>query len=112
VTQNTGHGRQSERPATFGERLLFAIWLGGKVLGTDNTKEFAEAIGKNGSQVSKWIAEDPRPGWDSIKAVATAVGIDPAWLDDPQAQRAEVPADFPQWIAARRERERQSRRKA
>lgn len=91
-----------DQPPTFRERMLFAIWLAGKVLGVENSKQFAKAIGKGASQLSKWVNSNPRPALESIKLIATAVGISAAWLDDPKQPDAREPADFPVWLAARR----------
>lgn len=77
-----------------GERLLFAVWLGGKILGTTNSKQFAEVIGKGAAQLSKWIQGKPRPSWESIKLVADAVQIDAVWLDEPQRPGAIEPPDY------------------
>jgi transcriptional regulator with XRE-family HTH domain len=102
---------QENEPPSFGERLTFAIWLAGKVLGVENSEQFARAAKKGPSQLSKWAREDPRPNWDSIKALAEAVQIDPVWLDDSTRPNAIEPPDFPQWIAARRQRAQQTRPK-
>ena len=102
---------QENEPPSFGERLTFAIWLAGKVLGVENSEQFARAAQKGPSQLSKWIREDPRPNWESINALAKAVQIDPVWLDDPTRPNAIEPLDFPQWIAARRLRAHQTRPK-
>lgn len=96
----------SPPPPSFGDRLTFAIWLAGKVLGVDNAKQFSLAIDKDAAQLSKWVREDPRPGWTNIKAVADAVGIDPLWLDDPSRDGVKEPPDFAQWWAARVERQK------
>jgi transcriptional regulator with XRE-family HTH domain len=95
---------KEKAPSTFGERLLFAIWLSAKTLGTDNSKQFARAIGKGAPQLSKWVNEKPRPEWPSIKKIADAVGIDPLWLDEPTREGAKEPDDFPAWLRARRKR--------
>lgn len=89
-----------------GERLLFAVWLAGKILGAQNAKQFAEVIDKGAAQLSKWIQGTQRPSWESIKLVADAVQIDPVWLDDPTRPGAVEPPDFDQWFAARRAREK------
>jgi transcriptional regulator with XRE-family HTH domain len=98
---------QGEKPAPseLGERLLFTVWLAGKILGAQNAKQFAEVIGKGAAQLSKWVQGKPRPSWESIKLVADSVGIDPVWLDDPTRAGAAEPADFAQWLAAKRGRE-------
>lgn len=103
-------GKQSD-PATLSERLLFAIWLAGKTLGVQNAKQFAEAIGKGAPLLSKWVSGEKRPSWGSLKTVADAVGIDAGWLDDPTRNGAVEPADFAQWLGARRAREKRTRRK-
>lgn len=112
VKKTSGQETQQNRPSAFGERLLFVIWLAGKVLGVENSKQFAAAVGKGPSQLSRWVREDPRPGWETIKSLADAVSIDPLWLDEPTRQGAREPADFPQWLQARRQREHPQRRRA
>jgi transcriptional regulator with XRE-family HTH domain len=104
MTQSSSRGRQAQS-STLRERLLFVVWLGGKILGAENSKQFAEVIGKGAPQLSKWINEDPRPSWENIKLIADAVRIDPVWLDAPTRENAVEPTDFAQWIGARRERE-------
>jgi len=102
VKKDSVHHPQQNGQATFGERLLFVIWLSGKVLGVENAQQFAKAVGKGASQLSRWVREDPRPNWDSIKRVADAVGVDALWLDEPGRKGAVEPPDFPEWLAARR----------
>lgn len=109
VSEKSSSDNQDDSPSTIGERLLFCTWLSAKVLGTESQREFARAIGKGGTQLSKWIAEDPRPSWDSIKAIADALGINAAWLDEP-GRGGDVPRDFPEWLAARRRRQAELRR--
>lgn len=103
--------RDDEQLSAFGERLLFAIWLAGKVLGVENAKDFAEAIGKDASQLSRWMKESPRPSWGTIKKIADSLGINAQWLDEPTREGASVPDDFPVWLAARRRREAEMRQR-
>jgi transcriptional regulator with XRE-family HTH domain len=104
VAQSSIQVSQKESPSSFGERLGFVIWLAGKVLGVDSGKQFAQAIGKRSSQLSRWLKEDPRPEWATIKRMADAVGVSPMWLDEPTANGAVEPDDFPEWLVARRRR--------
>lgn len=101
----SGAQEHNANPSTFRERLLFVIWLSGKVLGVENATQFAQAIGKGASQLSKWVNENPRPEWGSIRSIAEVVGISAAWLDDPMQRDAVEPAEFPEWLAARHSRE-------
>lgn len=111
MTQSSG--RSGKPPAsTLGERLLFAVWLGGKILGAENSKQFADAIGKGAPQLSKWVKEEPRPSWENVKLIADAVGIDAGWLDDPTRAGTVEPPDFAQWFAARKDREKANRKVA
>ena len=112
MKQSSGPERKETGQSTFGERLLFVIWLGGRVLGVENNKQFAEAIDKGAAQLSKWVREEPRPSWENIKTIAGAVGVEAAWLDDPARAAGSEPPDFAEWLAARREREKRLRRKA
>lgn len=96
--------QQNDQPSTFGERLAFAIWLAGKVLGVENAKDFAGVLGKGQPQLSRWLREDPRPAWPTIKQIAEAVDISALWLDDPTARGAIEPEDFGQWLENRRAR--------
>lgn len=95
-----------------GERLLFVIWLSGKVLGADDSKSFAAAIGKGPTQLSRWVSEKSRPEWDTVKKIAQAVGISAMWLDDPSHPDAIEPPDFATWIIPRRAKQKAARRKA
>lgn len=105
-------GQENSRPATFADRLLFVIWLAGKELGVENVGQFADAIDKNPTQLSRWIKEDPRPSWDSIKRIADAVSVDAVWLDTPERPGTTEPPDFAKWFAAKLRREQpESRRK-
>jgi transcriptional regulator with XRE-family HTH domain len=112
VKKVSGSERQQKSPSQFGERLLFVIWLAGKILGVENAKQFAEAIGKGQSQLSRWVKEDPRPEWTTIKRIADSVSVDPLWLDEPSRPGAVEPADFAQWLDARRTRTSPKSRKA
>ncbi len=104
MTKLSVHAGQSHDRSSFGDRLLFVIWLAGKVLGVDNGKQFAAAIGKGPSQLSRWLNEDPRPNWETIKAIADSVKISAVWLDDPSRADATEPPDFAEWLRARRQR--------
>lgn len=105
--------KENEPLSTMGDRLLFTIWLAGKVLGVDSAKDFADAIGKGATQVSNWVKGQKRPEWDTIKRIADAVGINAVWLDDPTRSEAVEPPDFAEWIRPRREREKlKARRRA
>jgi hypothetical protein len=105
VKKESGDQEKQKIPSTFRERMLFVIWLAGKVLGTDNSQQFARALRKGASQLSKWVNENPRPEWESIKKIADTVRVDPMWLDDPIRPGAHVPPDFEEWLTARRERQ-------
>lgn len=105
--------KQDGRPvvkSTFRDRLFFVIWYAGRELGTENMKQFGEAIGKKGTQLSKWAKEEPRPSWESIKAIADVVHLSAAWLDDPDRLEAQEPPEFAGWLAARRQREQREQR--
>lgn len=106
MKQSSSLASKQNAPASLGERLLFSIWLAGKKLGTENSKQFAAEIEKGAPQLSRWVTGEQIPSWASIKIVADAVGIDPVWLDDPTRDGAKEPPDFGEWIAARRARER------
>jgi transcriptional regulator with XRE-family HTH domain len=106
VSKSSGRERtKKERPPTLRERLLFVVWLAGREVGTDGSGDFAQAIGKDPTQLSRWVKERERPSWDSIKRLADAVGIDAVWLDEPTRSGAVEPPDFPRWYASRLKRE-------
>lgn len=109
MKQSSSGASKQNAPASLGERLLFAVWLAGKKLGVESSKQFAEEIEKGAPQLSRWVTGEQTPSWASIKIVADAVGIDPVWLDDPAREGAKEPADFAEWIVARRTRERKAK---
>ena len=103
--------RKQNHPASFGDRLRFVIWLSALRLGTDSAKELSEVLGKGKNQLSKWVAENPKPGFPTIKRIADVVGVSPSWLDDPTSSDAREPEFFAEWYAARLERQRAGARK-
>lgn len=78
------------------------MWWSALKLGTWTGKEFALKVGKLETQISGWVREDPKPGWEIIKLIAGAVDVSPAWLDDPRTAGAEEPELFAEWLTARR----------
>lgn len=108
MTQSSGRPKKGDE-STLSERLLFAVWLSGKILGTENSKQFAAQIQKGASQLSKWVNESPRPSWENIKLIADAVRISAVWLDDPSRSGAQEPDEFPEWLASRRRRQQPKR---
>lgn len=79
------------------------MWWAGQSLGVWNGKEFALVMGKQDTQISRWLREDPKPTWEIIKEFAVRVGVSPTWLDDPKTPGAKPPELFEQWLRARRE---------
>jgi hypothetical protein len=100
--ENESPGQDKSAEPAFGDRLRFAMWLSAMQLGTWNAKEFAAAVGRQETQISRWAREDPKPGWDVIKDLAVRVRISPTWLDDPSTPGAMPPEMFDQWLDARR----------
>ncbi len=108
----TTSGRTTAAEATFGDRLRFVVWLSALRLGVASGKELAEAIGSGPSQLSKWIAENPRPEFNSVRRIAEKVGVSALWLDDPSAPDAREPELFAEWWAARQRHEADQRKRA
>lgn len=99
---DTSADKKKPVPSSFGDRLKFVIWLSALRLGTWSAKEFARALDKSEAQFPKWAKEDPKPAWPTIKSLATPVGVQAAWLDDPDLPGAQEPELFQDWLAARR----------
>lgn len=91
---------------TIGDRLRFVAWFAALKLGVDSGQELAALLGGAKNQFSKWVNENPRPSWESIKRIATTVGINAAWLDDPSLPGAVEPEDWAEWWGNRQGRVR------
>lgn len=100
--QNVSRGTSNGPPSTYGERLRFVMWLAELELGVSSGKDFALAAGKRENQISRWLKEDPKPGWEITKGLAILAGVSPAWLDDPLTPGATEPELFGRWLDARR----------
>lgn len=104
MTQESSGDQQSTRlESTIGDRLRFVIWFAALRLGAWTSKEFAAAVGKAESQLSRWVRDAPRPDWSNTKDIAGKVGVSAAWLDDPASPDAQEPELFQPWLRARRE---------
>ena len=108
MTEDPTAGSEGQpQRSSLGDRLRFVIWLAALRLGVQDQKDFAAAIERSPTQLSTWLAEKPRPAFETIRLIAGAVDISAAWLDDPMSRDAREPELWPQWYAARLERLRE-----
>ncbi len=113
MRKETSPGKQNEpQPPPFGERLKFVIWLSAFRLGLDSAKDLAEVLGKRPDQLSRWVKEDPRPSYDTIKLIAEKVEISAPWLDDPKSPDAREPELWKEWWSRRRPAKKAARKRA